>query len=827
MSLLRDLRHTLRTLSRSPAYALTCVAVLALGIGANTAIFSVVHSVILTPLPYPDASRLVFAWERFPNMPDPPGGRIQVARKNYVEWKRQNTVFSDMAAFRDMPLDETGIAQPQRISTGFASANLFPILGARARFGRLFAPDEERKDNDHVAVLTDKYFDHRFHRDPAALGKSIILGGAAYTVVGVLPPKFHLPATWEGMDQRKPDVWVPLSRLWNSPDVDSNRQLLVMARLKSGVSLAQSRTEMAAIAQRLGQSDKKLDEGWTVAVFPIEVEDTSPTLHRALYVLLAAVAFLLLIACANLANLTLARATLRSREIAVRLALGATRTRVMAQLVSESFVVSFLGAAAGLLLAHWCIKLMLALEPPDIQRPELIGIDLPVFAFAAFASILTTLLFGLAPSIAASRQDLSSALKAGGGWGVSAARVRSRQFLIVVEVALALMLLAGAGLMARSFRELIATGIGFQTSHLNTVDIALPEKRYADDAARSRFFRAVLDRVRTVPGVTAAAVIDNLPLHQIADSNFYIPGRPEPSLQSLPIADTAHSSPGYFGVIGLRLLAGRFFTDADLAFTEKDKDAVIIVNQAFARQFFPGEEPLGKRLLSPDKKHASEIVGVVADYRPMGVENGVRPQMFWPDLRLRNATLIVRTHPEIVRTQSEIVRTRAEPVSLAHSIQSAIWSIDKDVPADKVLTMDFYLDEWQSQRKFNTLLMGIFAGLALLLAMMGLYGVLSNLVASRVREIGIRMAIGATSGEIAKLVLLQSMLPVAIGLVLGLGGTFALSRFMEALLYNVQARDPLTLALAVCTILLISPIAIYVPLRRATSVDCTVALREE
>jgi len=375
------------------------------------------------------------------------------------------------------------------------------------------------------------------------------------------------------------------------------------------------------------------------------------------------------------------------------------------------------------------------------------------------------------------------------------------------------MLLAGAGLMARSFREMITTGIGFQTAHLHTVDISLPEKRYTDDDARSRFFRTVVDRARTVPGVTAAAVIDNLPLHQIADSNFYIAGRPAPPLQSLPIADTAHSSPDYFAVIGLLLVAGRLFTDADLAFTEKDQDAVVIVNQAFARQFFAEEQPLGKRLLSPDKKHASEIVGVVADYRPMGVENGVRPQMFWPDLRLRSATLIVRT--------------RAESASLAHSIQSAIWSIDKDVPADKVLGMDFYLDEWQSQRKFNTLLMGIFAGLALLLAMMGIYGVLSNLIASRVREIGIRMAIGATSGQIAKLVLLQSRLPVAIGLVLGLTGTFAISRFLEALLYHVQARDPVTLVLAVCTILLISPVAIYVPLRRATSVDCIVALREE
>lgn len=808
----RDLRNAFRNLFRNPAYALTCIAVLALGIGANTAIFSVVDSVILTPLPYPDSSRLVFVWERFPNMPDPPGGRIQVARKNYLEWARQNRVFSEMAAFRDMPLDETGLDSPRRVSTGFASGSLFPLLGVRMRLGRSFRPDEERRDNDHVAVLTDGYFEQRFHRDPSALGKAIVLGGAAYTVIGVLPEKFHLPATWEGMDQRKPEVWVPLSRLWNSADDDSMRQLLVIARLKTGVSLNEARNEMAAIAQRLSQSDKKLDEGWTTAVFPFQVEDNSPTLHLALYMLLAAVGFLLLIACANLANLTFARATLRSREIAVRLALGATRTRIIAQLVSESFVVSSLGAAAGLLMAHWCIKLMLALEPPDIRRPELIGINVSVFAFAACASVLTTLLFGLAPSIAASHTELSAALKAG-GWGVSAVRARGRQFLIVVEVALALILLTGAGLMIRSFRELTATGVGFQTAHLSTVDIALPEKRYTTDAARSQFFRALLDRVRTIPEVTGAAAIDNLPLHQVSDSNFYIAGRPEPPLNSLPIADVAHASPSYFGVIGLRLLAGRFFSDADLALTEKGQDAVVVVNQAFTRQFFPGENPLGRRLLSPDRKHASEIIGIVADYRPMGVENGVRPQIFWPNLQLGGATLIVRT--------------RKEPAALARSIQGAIWSIDKDIPGDKVFAMEYYVDEWQAQRKFNTLLMGIFAALALMLAMTGIYGVLSNLVASRVREIGIRMAIGATPGVIGKLVMRQSMLPILIGIGIGLAGAFALSRFLEALLFHVRARDPLTLVLAAAAIVLISPAAIYVPLHRATSVDCTIALRED
>ena len=813
MALVRDLRYALRLLGRSPGYALTCIAVLALGIGANVAIFSVVHSIILKPLPYPDPERLVFVWERVPNMPDPPGGRIQVARRNYLEWKRQNTAFADMAAFREMSVSESGFDHPEHVSVGFASANLFPMLGVRARTGRLFASNEEGKGEDRVVALTDGYFEKRFHRDAKALGKSITLGGVSYTVIGVLPPKFHLPATWEGMDQLKPAVWVPLTRLWRTADDDTQRQLLVTARLKANVSLAQARTEMEGIAQRLARADPKLDEGWTANVFPFEVEDTEPKLHRALLVLLAAVGFLLLIACANLANLTLARATLRSREIAVRLALGATRTRIVAQLVAEAAIVSIAGAAGGLVLAHWCIRLMLALEPPGIQRPELIEINLPVFVFAAAASILTTLLFGLAPAIGASRSDLNSALKAGGAWGASAARVRSRQFLIAVEVAMALVLVTGAGLMIRSFREMIATGVGFETARLTAVDIDLPEKRYDDGASQSRFFRNLMDRVRSVPGVTGVSVIDHLPLHSISLSNFYIAGRPEPSVDSVPIADFALVSPQYFRTIRLRLVGGRFFTDADLAFNEKDKDGVAIVNQAFAQHFFNGGDPVGERLLSQDKKHTSEIIGIVSDYRPLGVENGTRPQIFWPYLKVQHASLVVRT--------------AAAPQSLTKALQNAVWSVDKDIAANKVETLDEYLEYFQSQRKFNTLLLVIFAGLALGLAMMGIYGVLANLVASRVREIGIRMAIGATPGAIGRLVLLQSMAPVMAGLGVGLGCSFALGRFLEALLFQVRPHDPLTLGLAVSTILLVSPVAIYVPLRRATRVDCTVALREE
>jgi len=810
--ILRNIRYALHTLRRSPGYTLMCMGVLALGIGANAAIFSVLDSVIFQALPYPDPSRLVFVWERFPNMPPPIGPRMQVAYKNFVEWQRQNTVFSGMAAFREIELDETGADSPRHVSTGFASAELFQLLGARPPIGRLFTTAEERDGSGRVAVLGDAYFDRRFHRDPSALGRTVTLGDTAYTVIGVLPPKFHLPSTGEGFDQVKADLWVPLSRTMNRETKATDRQLYVAARLKPGVSLDQARTEMAGIAGRLAKDDPKLNEGMSSSVFPFAVEETDPVLHRALYVLMAAVGFLLLIACANLANLTLARAALRSREIAVRLALGATRARIVSQLVTESLLVSLAGAGAGLLLANWSLRLMLALKPDSIQRPELISIDLRVFAFATLASILTTVLFGLAPSIAASRADLNTALKSGGGWGGTAARLRSRQVLIAVEVALALVLVTGAGLMIRSFRELLAVGIGFDTTRIAYADIDLPAQRYPGGTAQMQFFRNLLDRARAIPGVAAAGIVDNAPLHRVAMATFSIVGRPEPPASVQPMADVAQSSPGYIRAVGLRLEAGRWFTDADLPLSGNQRNGVVIVDRAFARQFFPGENPLGQRL-AQDEKHSFEIVGVVSGYRSMGVERGTRPTIFWPELELGHATLVVRS--------------TLPPQTLAAAIRNAVQSIDRLLPAPEVKSMQYWVDVWLSQRTFNTLLLGIFAALALLLGMIGIYGVLANLVASRIREIGIRLAIGATPAKIGGLVLRQGMLPVLIGLGIGLAASLALGRFLETLLFQVQPRDPAILAGAACAILAFSPLAIAIPLLRATRVDCTVALREE
>jgi putative ABC transport system permease protein len=805
--LLRDFRYALRTLWQSRGFTLTSIGVLALGIGANTSIFSVFYAVILRPLPYPDPSRLVFVWQRFPSMPAPFAERMFVAPRNYLEWQRQNSVFQEMGAYRSTSFDETSGDAGGKVATYFVSTSVFHLLGMQPRLGRLFRVEEARPGGQHVAILMDGYFDRRFHRDPKALGKSVTLDGTAYTIIGVLPAGFYMPRTF--YDDSQPDAIVPLPDLALKPA--DQLQVTVMAQLRQGVSLTQARTEMAGIAERLNKADREYYELGGTSVFPFSVENTEPNLQHALYMLLAAAGFLLLIACANLANLTLARATMRQRDIIVRVALGAPRRRILGQLLSESLLVGIVGAGCGVMLAHGSIGIIRAIKPPDIQRPELIAINLPVLGFAAAAAVLTAVLFGLWPALLIPGGDLVSRLKTG-GWGFSAARLRGRQFLIVCEVALALMLLTGAGLMIRSLRQIAAVGIGFDTAHLSSLDINLPEKRYPGAATRAGLIRRLIARVQTLPGVAEAAVTSALPLHTVGIQNFHIPGRPEPTRDASPVTDVATVSPGFFHAIGLRLEAGRWLTDADIN-PDGTRKNVAVVNQAFAHKYFPGENPLGKRLLTGDEKENFAIVGVVADYRPMGAENGVRPEIFRPSMEFTGATLVVRS--------------RGPTQSVARSLLESTKSIAADLPADKVKTLDEAAEYWTSQRRFNTMLLGIFAGLALVLALLGIYGVLSNLVASRAREIGIRMAIGATPGAIGRLVLRQSMVPVSIGLLIGLAGCAALSRFIESLLFQVRAQDPLTLGLAVAAILLTSPAALYLPLRRATSVDCTVALRDE
>lgn len=686
------------------------------------------------------------------------------------------------------------------------------MLGARAAQGRLFRADEEQKGPDHVVILSDRYFEQRFHSDSAAIGKSVTLGREDYTVIGVLPARFRLPTVWEGVDQKKPDVWIPLSRTWNKPADELALNLSVIARRIKEVPLEQVRASLTALQQRLNQSDKERFFTTQINVFPVSVEDQSPYVNLALYVLLGAVGVLLLIGCANLANLTMARAAKRSREISIRRALGATRARVIGQLLTESFLLSLAGASTGLLLAQAIIQGLLRSNAP-ISRPEEIELNWYVFAFAATVCVLTTFLVGLAPAVSVSKVGVNEALKSRGGGGASASIARGRVLLTTTEVCLAVLLLCGSGILIRTFVKLLNTGLGFPTEKLVVADIGLPELRYPDPASRSRFYSALLTRARAIPGVTTATVSTTLPLRGFNVSSFAIAGAPKPkNVNELPIADVAEVGSNYMRVMKLAILQGRDFTSADYARNRGKGDGTLLVNRAFADKFFKGRTVLGQRLLL-DNDRPFEIVGVAEDFRVWGALEEPRPQFFRARTEASGGLLLMRT---------------AVPAeSILDEARSAILSIDPELPVTSVASMDGVIREATEDPRFVIYLMTAFAALALLLAMIGVYSVLSNLVAAQTRELGIRIALGATTGTVAWMVARQSLKPVATGLILGLAGGFALSRVLQSLTEGVVPPDPLTFALVSIVVLFVAPAAVWGPVRRATSVECTVALREE
>lgn len=808
----RDLAMAFRTLRKSPGYSLACISILALGIGANTAMFSVIDAVVLRPLPFPEANRMVYLWQKFPSLPWPLGPRMSSPRIVYQEWQKQHELFDDIAAYNVQPLNEVGVAKPRTLEAAYVSSNLLPLLGAHAARGRMFRADEEQKDADHVVVLSDRYFEQRFHGDASILGKPVTLGREAYTVIGVLPPRFRLPTVWEGVDQKKPDVWIPLSRTWNKPEDEVAFSLYVVARRKAGVPLEQVRVVLNALQARLNQSDKERFFTTQVSVFPFAEEDQSPYVNLALYVLLGAVGLLLLIGCANLANLTMVRAAKRAREISIRRALGATRARVVGQLLTESFLLSLAGATAGVLLSQAIIHGLLRSQAP-ISRPEEIELNWFVFAFAGAACLLTTFLFGLAPAVNVSKVGLNEALKSRGGGGASASMARGRGLLTTVEVGLAVVLLCASGLLIRTFVKLLDTGLGFSTDKLVIADVGLPDVRYPDAASRRRFYSALIARARTIPGVTAVTVASTLPLRGIRFTSFGFPGAAKPkNANELPSADVAEVGSGYMRLMGLPILQGRDFTSADYAQSRKKADGTLLVNRAFAEKFFKGRNPVGERLLLEDDR-PFEIVGVAENFLVWGAIQAPRPQFFRPQADGASGLLLLRT--------------AVPPETILDDARSALLALDPELPVTSVVTMEGAIREAASDIRLTISLMAAFAALALLLAMIGVYSVLSNLVASQTRELGIRMALGATTSSVAWMVIGQSMKPVVIGLVVGLTGGYGLSRVLQSLTEGVVPPDPLTFALVSVAVLLVAPLAVWGPVRKATSVECTVALREE
>jgi len=810
------MRYAFRVLRKNPGFTLAAAITLALGIGANTAIFSVLSAMLLRAMPFRDPQRLAMVWEANPALDSLVAERVQTCLQNFLEWRDQNRVFDGIAFFRYSSFDLTGGSQPEQIKAAPVSPGFFDVLGVGGVLGRTFTAQESEPGKNRVAVLSDSLYQRRFGGDLKTLGQTMVMNGVNYTIVGVLPRQFHLPSLRGGMEEFKPEVWVPA-------DVDpkrneahlTERRLYVFARLKPGLPLERARADMTLIGRRLEEKYPQLDRTWRSSVFPLSAEDMGVAMRRTLLVLECAVAFVLLIACANVINLQLTRAAAREKEMAVRVALGAGRWRVARQMLAESLLLSALGGGAGMLLAYWAIAGMVALAPADIHHLNDLAIDGGVLAFTLTITVVTGLLFGLAPAILAARQDPNDALRRGGRWGEGGVSARIRRALVVTEVALSLVLLAGAGLMIRSLRSVLQVTPGFRSDHVLTMLIDLRSNRYTKPEHGGAFVNDLLERVAKLPGTLSAAVANDLPMERIQMSSFRVEGQPVPAPGQAPVADSRDVSDEYLATMGMRLVAGRGFTRAE---ADRQNPAEVIINESLARKLWPKQDPLGKVFHSiADTGHGAwrrVVVGVVADTRQLGLDSPSRPEMFFPSRsQFPNLALIVRT--------------AGDPLRMASAVTAQVRAIDQDQPVHDVLAMDHVVDDSISQRRFNMLLLAIFAATALVLAAVGIYGVLAYAVSRRTREIGIRMALGAQTRDVFQLIGREGFVLVLAGIGIGLAGALALTRLMSSLLFGVSPTDAATFAAVPAVLAAVALLACYLPARRAARVDPTVALRYE
>jgi putative ABC transport system permease protein len=810
-TLLQDLRYGFRTLLKHRSFTFIAVFTLALGIGANTAMFSVVNAVLLRPLPYNDPARLVTIWEE---SPDRGLYQMPVSFANLRDWVDQNHTFEQISAYTFTNLNLTGVGEPEQLLTIRSSANLFPLVGATPLLGRTFLPEEDREGAGHVVILGHGFWKRRFNSDRGIVGKSLTLNNQNYTVVGVMPGTFQFPVGFGYLGKVINDpieLYVPLA----ATAAESHRgtySFFAIGRLKSGVSIDQARAEMTAIERRLEQQYPDGNSGIGISLIPTQ-EQTVKEIRPALLVLLGAVVFMLLIACANIANLLLARAAARQKEIAIRTALGSNRLRIVRLLLTESLMLSLAGGCLGFLLAYWGTDLLVALAPDNVPRLNEVGVDARVFVFTLAVSLLTGLLFGLVPAMHAARPNLNEGLKEGSKGSVgSAAGKRTRNLLVAVEVALSMVLLIGAGLMIKSFVRLQQTNLGFNTDHVLTVDFTLSSSRYPEERQQAAFFQQALDRIQSLSGVQSAGATTALPLTlSLSGSDFRIEGRPEPEAGKEMIIDTSSVSPGYFSTLGISLLKGRDFSDRD----NSDAPQAAIINNDLARIYFPGEDPIAKRITFDDGESWLSIVGIVADTKRLGLDTTARPEAYFSYLQVPSPRM------------SLVVRTATEPLSLVGAVKNQIQTIDKDLPLGESKTMQQVLSDSTSGRRFNLILLTAFATVALILALVGIYGVMSYAVTQRTHEIGIRVAIGAQSRDVFRMVVGEGMILALIGIAIGLVGAFALTRLMTSMLFAVEPTDPATFITIAALLTAVTLLACYIPGRRATKVDPLVALRYE
>ena len=807
----QDLRYGLRVLRKSPGFTAAAVVLLALGIGANTAIFSVVDAVLLRPLPFADAERLVKVAHVPPAKSFPGMTMFSVSPANYLDWRRQGRSFETMAAYAPASFTLTGGDRPEPLSGSAVSADFFAVLRARPAAGRFFLPEEDQPGRGNVVVLSHSFWKSHFAASPQVIGRRLILDGQGYTVVGVLAPRFQL-AGWNPTDVQ---LWTPLA--WNAKlrALRGIHDYNVVARLKPGVTARQAQAEMDTISTRLARQYPADDAGWGAVVLPLH-QYLVGNVRPALLVLLGAVILVLLIACANVANLVLARTLGRRKEIAIRAALGAGRGRVLRQILAESLLVALAGGALGLVIARFGVRLIVAFLA-DLPRATEIGLDGRVLAFTLAVSLLTGVAAGLAPALPMTRPDLSAALKSGLGRtdASSGGGGRTRGMLVVAEVALSLLLLVGAGLMIRSLAALRAVAPGLDPRHVLTMTVGISATKYPRRDQQQAFFDRLLQRVRSLPGVESAGVVDSLPLSGGGGSMqpIAIAGRPAAVVAEQPEVAVRRISPGYLRALRIPLLRGRDLAATDAA----NQPAVVLVSASMARRFWPGEDPVGKRLtLSFVPQTSRLVVGVVGDVKQRGL-----------DEREPVATLYRPLAQEPTSWLSLVVRTVPPPLGSVGAIESAIREIDPDQPAQDVLTMEDVLGRSLAQRRFNMLLLAAFAGLALILAAAGIYSVLAYSVRRRVREIGIRMALGAQLRDVLRLILVEGMKPALAGMALGLAAAVAFDRVVASLLYGVSATDPTTFAAVSALLGGVALAACVIPAHRATRVQPMAPLREE
>ena len=811
-TLIQDIRYGARMLVKHKAFTSIAVITLALGIGANTAIFSVVNELLLRPLPYRDAERVVTVWEVTPE------GRHQntTSRANFRAWREQASSFQYLAAFTDQRLNLTGTGDPEELSVQFATPEFFKVLGVDPILGRTLLPEDDKGGRYPVAVLSYGLWQRRFGGQSNMVGQSITLNGVKFTVIGVMPPSFQFHIKHRSGTGRPAELWTVLPMPVGEGANDRGRFLGAVARLKDGVSVDQAAAELRTIHARLSEEVPQFNKNYTAEVIPLR-EQFFGNVRRPLWLMLGAVGFVLLIACANVANLLLSLATSREKEIAVRAALGARRARIVRQLLTESLLLALLGSVLGLFFAWAGIKALVAISPRDLVSLQTVGLNLTVLAWTLGVSMLTGIIFGLAPAFHISRLNLNDSLKDGGKSesGQASGSRRLRSALVVSEIALAVVLLASAGLLIRSFVRLQQVDRGFNTDNVLTMVIRLPEARYAEDPQIVNFFSQTLERVRQLPSVRSAGIVNFLPLYGGLGSNtgFKILGQPVPPPGQEPSTDVRVADSGYFGTLGIPLLRGRNFSDRE----QREAKHVILINEALARKHFPNQDPIGQQLdvMMFEKPTPAEIIGVVGNVRYDSLIDEAPPAVYFqhPDLAYPFMTLVVRTD--------------GDPTAITPAIQREIRSLDANQPLSDVRTMNEVMSEWVARSRFNTLLLGLFAGLATLLSAVGIFGVMNYSVALRTRELGLRLAVGAQPRQVLLLVLKQGLALTIVGVVLGLVGAFGLTRLLSGLLFGVGTVDLTTFASISLLLVIVSLLACYLPARRAMRIDPLSALRYE